>query len=167
MMRIEDYIELYKNGGYIREMRKYVGHAPIMTCACGVIIENDRGEILLQKRRDNGCWAIIGGALEFGETCEEAARRETKEESGLTLGRLELFQLYSGRNGIIEYPNGDICFGPGIVFITKEYEGEIVNDPEEVIEHRFFKKTELPENLNKYDRNIILEWAERLFPLCP
>ena len=32
-MQIDDYIELYKNGGYIKEMRKYVGHAPILTCA--------------------------------------------------------------------------------------------------------------------------------------
>ena len=58
MNRIEDYIELYKMGGYIREMRKHVGHAPIQTCACGVIVENDKGEILLQRRQDNGCWGI-------------------------------------------------------------------------------------------------------------
>ncbi len=38
-MQIEEYIKLYKNGGYIKEMRKHVGHAPILTCACGVIIE--------------------------------------------------------------------------------------------------------------------------------
>jgi hypothetical protein len=36
-----------------------------------------------------------------------------------------------------------------------------VNDPEEIMEHRFFKKNELPENLNEYDKRIILEWAER------
>ncbi|MCR5031916.1 MAG: GNAT family N-acetyltransferase [Lachnospiraceae bacterium] len=159
--QIEDYMALYKNGGYIREMRKYVGHAPILTCACGVIIENDKGEILLQKRRDNGCWAIIGGSMEMGESCEEATRRETFEESGLTLGKLELFQLYSGKERMIVYPNKDVCFGPGIVFITREYSGTIVNDPEEVMEHRFFKKTELPENLNRYDKDIILEWAGR------
>lgn len=83
------------------------------------------------------------------------------EESGLSLGKLEVFQLYSGKDRIIEYPNGDICFGPGIVFITREYEGDIVNDPEEVMEHKFFNKNELPENLNEYDKRIILEWAER------
>ena len=43
---IEDYIELYKNNGYINEMRKYVDHAPIMSCACGVIIE------ILQEDKD-------------------------------------------------------------------------------------------------------------------
>lgn len=158
-MKIDKYIKMYQNGGYIKEMRKYVGHAPIMTCACGVIVENDKGEILLQKRRDNGCWAIIGGSMEPGETFEETVRREAMEESGLSLGKLEFFNLYSGKDRIIEYPNGDICFGPGIVFITREFEGDIVNDPEEVIEHRFFKKSELPKDLNTYDRDIILEWA--------
>ena len=151
-MTIDEYIEYYRKNGYIKEMRKYVGHAPIMSCACGVIIENADGEILLQKRQDNGRWAIIGGSMEMGESFEE---------SGLSLGKLELFKLLSGRELIIEYPNGDVTFGPGIVFITKEFEGEIVNDPEEVMEHRFFKHTELPADLNKFDSDIILEWASR------
>ena len=158
---IADYIKLYKERGYIMEMRKYVGHAPIMSCSCGVIIENAEGEILLQKRRDNGSWALIGGAMEMGETFEEAAKREVKEESGLSIGKLEIFKLCSGRDCIIEYPNGDVTFGPGIIFLTKEYEGEIVGDPEEVIEHRFFKKTDIPENLNGFDKATILEWASR------
>ncbi len=38
-----------------------------MTTGCGVIIENEKGEILLQKRRDNGCWGLPGGAMEIGE----------------------------------------------------------------------------------------------------
>lgn len=160
-LSITDYIKLYKEHGYIMEMRKYVGHAPIMSCSCGVIIENAAGEILLQKRRDNGCWALIGGAMEMGETFEEAAKREVKEESGLSLGKLEIFKLCSGRDCIIEYPNGDVTFGPGIIFLTKEYEGEIEGDPEEVIEHRFFKKSEIPENLNGFDKVAILEWASR------
>ena len=52
---------------YIKEMRKDVGHAPLWVTGCGVIIENDKWEILLQKRRDNGCWAILGGSMEIGE----------------------------------------------------------------------------------------------------
>ena len=160
-LSITDYIKLYKEHGYIMEMRKYVGHAPIMSCSCGVIIENAAGEIILQKRRDNGCWALIGGAMEMSETFEEAAKREVKEESGLSLGKLEIFKLCSGRDCIIEYPNGDVTFGPGIIFLTKEYEGEIEGDPKEVIEHRFFKKSEIPENLNGFDKAAILEWASR------
>ena len=29
------------------------------------------------------------------------------------------------------------------------------------MEHRFFKKNELPGNLNKFDKDIILDWAKR------
>ncbi len=52
---MNDIIEKYR-GNYIAKMRKVVGHAPLRTIGCGVIIENDKGEILLQRRRDNGVW---------------------------------------------------------------------------------------------------------------
>jgi 8-oxo-dGTP diphosphatase len=42
----------------------------------------DGGRVLLLKRKkepEAGCWGIRGGALEFGEITEEAARRELRE----------------------------------------------------------------------------------------
>lgn len=147
---------------YIKEMRKYVGHAPLMTTGCGVIIENDKGEILLQKRRDNGCWALLGGSMEFGEKFIDAVKREAYEEAGIEIGELTLFGIYSGEDRIITYPNGDICFGAGIVFKTTVYRGEIQNNTEEALEHRFFGKTNLPDNLNKYDKRVIMDWTRNL-----
>lgn len=38
-------------------------------------------------------WNIPGGALEFGETLEEATRRETREELGIELGTLFLHHI--------------------------------------------------------------------------
>ena len=35
--------------GYIKDIRKYVGHAPLMCCAVGAIIINKKNQILLQK----------------------------------------------------------------------------------------------------------------------
>ena len=35
---------------YIRTMRKMIGHAPLVMTACGVLIENPNGELLLQRR---------------------------------------------------------------------------------------------------------------------
>ena len=61
---------------YIAEMRKHVGHDVVMTVGCGVLIENEKGEVLLQKRSDTGEWCVPGGALEPGETYIEAATRE-------------------------------------------------------------------------------------------
>ncbi len=48
---------------YIAEMRKTVGQGLIMTVGCGVLIENDKDQVLLQKRSDTGEWCVPGGAM--------------------------------------------------------------------------------------------------------
>ena len=53
---------------YIMDLRKKIGHEVIMTVGCGVLIENDKGQLLLQKRSDTGQWCVPGGAMEIGET---------------------------------------------------------------------------------------------------
>ena len=47
---------------YIMDMRKRVGHIPLMQCGASVIVENERGEILLQQRR-MGLSRRCGGAV--------------------------------------------------------------------------------------------------------
>ena len=158
---MQDMIARYRKN-YIKEMRKDVGHAPLMVTSCGVIIENEKGEILLQKRRDNGCWALLGGSMEIGEKFMEVAKREVYEAAGIEIGELTLFGIYSGEDGIITYPNGDICYGTGIVFKTTVYSGEIQNNTEEALEHKFFDKANLPENINKYDKRVIIDWTKDL-----
>lgn len=49
-----------------------------------------RAVILLLRRTDNRCWGLPGGAIEPGETLEDAARRERQEETGLVLSQLPL-----------------------------------------------------------------------------
>lgn len=158
---MKDIIAKYREN-YIAEMRKDVGHAPLMVISCGIIIENSKGEILLQKRRDNGLWALIGGSMEIGEKFIETVKREAFEEAGIEIKELTLFGIYSGEDRIITYPNGDICCGTGIIFKTTAYSGEIQNNTEEALEHRFFDKTTLPDNINKYDKQIIIDWTKNL-----
>lgn len=55
--------------------------------AVGAIVFRE-GAVLLVKRADEpnrGRWSVPGGSLEVGETVEEAAVRETREETGVTV----------------------------------------------------------------------------------
>ena len=65
---------------------------------------NARGEMLLQRRRDNGCWAYPGGSVELDEVVEDAARREVEEEMGLRLGELELWNVFPALYGTMCTP---------------------------------------------------------------
>ena len=144
---------------YIADLRKYVGHDLLMTVGCGVLIENDKGQVLLQKRSDTGEWCVPGGALEPGETYIEAASRELYEEVGIRVSDLRLFGLYSGGDREIRYPNGDIVYSLSVIFITSSYTGEISDSDSEVLEHRFFGKNEIPKELFVPDARPILDWA--------
>lgn len=141
--------------GYIFEIRKKWGHDPIILTGAGVILVNNRNEILLGKRTDNGYWAYPAGSMELGESFEECARRETQEESGLLCGRLELLMLRSGKDTYYEYPNQDKVYFAGAVYICFEYSGEMKVQEEEVIEQAFFPLDALPDNLSPGTAEVI------------
>jgi mutator protein MutT len=60
----------------------------LVRIGCGALIVNDNNEVLLLKRsvkaRDEyGFWSQPGGGVEYGETIEQAIKREVKEELGV------------------------------------------------------------------------------------
>ena len=56
----------------------------------GVIAMNDDKFLLIKRGKDphKGCWSLPGGTQEAGETLEQCARREFKEETNLDVGDL-------------------------------------------------------------------------------
>lgn len=92
---------------YIKSIRKHIGHERLIVVGASVFIHTD-SKLLLQKRKDNGCWADHGGCCELGETVEETAKRELFEETGLTANSLELLGVFSGKELFYTYPNGDM-----------------------------------------------------------
>ena len=145
---------------YIGDIRKHIGHDLVMTVGCGILIVNDKGQVLLQKRSDTGDWCIPGGALEPFETYEEAAIREIQEEVGVTVKNLRLFGIYSGEERRIHYPNDDVVYSLSVIFSSNEYDGIISDQDSEVLEHRFFGREEIPEELFQADSRAILDWKK-------
>ena len=71
--------------GYIEDMRNLVGNQPLILIGSHAIIVNEKGEVLLQLRTDFNRWGIIGGALEYNETLEDALKRKYMKKLDLLL----------------------------------------------------------------------------------
>lgn len=148
--------------GYILDLRKVVGSRPLILTGAGVLLVNEKGEVLLQKRRDNGFWDIPAGSMELGESFEECARREVFEESGLVCGELELFVTRSGKETFYEYPNGDQGYVAGLIYLCRDFSGEMKVQEEEVTEQAFFSFDALPEGIPAGKQAILEKLRKRL-----
>ncbi len=131
---------------YVKELRELVGHRPLILPGAVVIILNTQNEVLLQHRTDGG-WGLPGGLMELGESLEETARREVKEETGLIVGELELLGVFSGKDYFLKVANGDELYSVTAVYVTRDIQGDIEADLTESFDVRYFQLKELPEGL--------------------
>ena len=145
--------------GYVSELRKYLGHSPIMLTAATCIIYDKEKGILFEKRSDNGMWCVPGGGLELGESLEEALRREVKEETSLDISNPKLFDVRA--NVHMVYPNKDEVYYTDVVYEVNEYSGELKHD-EESTELRWFKVDELPNEILPTQTQYIEKFVNRL-----
>ncbi|MFB4308938.1 NUDIX hydrolase [Actinomadura sp. GTD37] len=72
-----------------------------------VVVENDKGEILMIRRTDNDNWALPGGAIDLGESVTQAGIRETKEETGIDVEITGLVGIYSDPKHLIHYTSNN------------------------------------------------------------
>ena len=145
---------------YILDLRKLVGHRPLLQLGASVLLEDERGRLLLQRRADCHLWGYHGGSVELDEVVEEAARRELWEETGLRAEKMELFGIFSGPELHFTYPNGDEVSNVDHVFLCTAYSGALRPQPDEVEELRFFAWDELPEDTVSMNRPALRAWRE-------
>ena len=125
---------------YIKSIRPKLGHQKIILNTAGGVIVKD-GKILLQHRSDNNEWGLIGGLLELNETYLEAALREVKEETGLTVKPLYFLGIFHNHHMV--WANGDEAHVIGAYYVFEIAEGEPRIDHESY-ELKFFAKEEIP-----------------------
>jgi 8-oxo-dGTP diphosphatase len=125
---------LHGEEDYIMPNRPGVGVSVIIT---------KNAKVLLLKRQGShgdGCWAPPGGHIEFGESLEDCARRETLEETGVEIGKVEFRAI-----------TNDVFETEGKHYVTIWVEGQYVageakiNSPRETSAMGWFAWDALPE----------------------
>ena len=123
---------------------------------------DDRGHILLQCRADFRKWGLPGGSMEIGETFEQAATREVKEESGYDVKVERLVGIYSRpEQTTTTYPDGNTVHYVSVVLACRVVGGEKRFDPKETLDVAFFDPARLPDDLMPQHLERIHDAAEK------
>ncbi|HSM96452.1 MAG TPA: NUDIX hydrolase [Rhizomicrobium sp.] len=97
--------------------------SPRPVLGVAAVIWNDRQEVLLIRRTAEprkGQWSLPGGKVEFGETLEEAVRREVREETGLEIALL-------GLAGMAEIISDASIGAAGLHYVLIDYSARVVS----------------------------------------
>lgn len=148
--------------GYISDIRKYVGHMPILTAGVGLLVFNDEKKILMQLRTDYNEWGFPGGAMELGESFEDVAKRELKEETNLEADELKLIRVLSGKETYREYPNGDKLYDITAIYVVKKYHNDIIINDDESVKLEWFDINNLPKNMTEHTQNYLNKFGDIL-----
>ena len=150
---------------YIPWIREKVGHERIFLNVAGIVVFNDAGQVLLQKRsKQENLWGFPGGVMELGESAAETAIREVREETGLEVEIDALLGVYTKYYD--EYPNGDQTQPIAIMFTGSVIGGELQIDGEETFDLQFFELNKVPELFNAQHNDILYDIRNHRTGVC-
>ncbi|MGW0862958.1 NUDIX domain-containing protein [Streptomyces koelreuteriae] len=110
--------------------------------AASTIVVDDSGRILLQRRRDNGMWALPGGAMRIGESLPDCAIRETREETGFDVEIVGIVGTYSNPSHVFAYDDGEVRQEFSVCFLARPTAGQLAVS-EESTDVRWFRPAEV------------------------
>ena len=129
-----------------------IPRAPSPGSAAVVILNPETREVLLHKREDFRVWSLPGGRIEPGETWEEAAVRETFEETGYRVRIDRLVGEY--RRPQMPGVGGDLAY---VALARAEGDGPDSAYGWETVALGWFPVTALPRSLSRFGRVYVAD----------
>lgn len=126
---------------YVGRLREKVGNMRVILPGSTIIVENEKGEILTTKKKNDDTVYFVGGLVEDDESLYQCAVRECKEETGLDIKNLIPVGYFDRPENVITLENGHECFFHSMLFYCKDFEGElhIPEDEEDIVSTKWQK----------------------------
>ena len=120
-----------------------------------LIIKNDDGKILLQRRQGTKLWpgflALPAGHVDEGENVYDAAIREAKEELSITITKQDIIDSF-----VVNRRNKSLPPYFDVYFEISSYQGDIkINEPEKCSELKWCDINDLPEDMIDFEIDAI------------
>ncbi|MBY8880609.1 NUDIX hydrolase [Actinacidiphila acidipaludis] len=128
---------------FIQDIRAKAGDTLLFLPGVVMVVFDDRGRVLLNRRADSGKWALISGIPDPGEQPAEAAVREIHEETGVSAVVERVLSVFT--NEPVLYPNGDRAQYIDIVLRCRAVGGDARVNDDESLDVGWFAVDELPE----------------------
>jgi 8-oxo-dGTP pyrophosphatase MutT (NUDIX family) len=129
---------------YFKQLRAKIGHDLVLMPSVAAVIRDSSGRLLLQEKSSGEGWSLPAGAIEPGESPEQAVEREVLEETGLVVAPTEVLGVFGGRHFRYVYPNGDAVEYTVVLFRCTAIRDTSAALDRETKALRYFAKAEMP-----------------------
>ena len=127
---------------FIQDIRAKAGDTLLFLPGVVMVVFDDQGRILLNRRADTGRWALISGIPDPGEQPAQAALREIQEETGVSAVVERVLSVFT--NKPVVYANGDRAQYVDIVLQCRALGGHARVNDDESLEVGWFAPDALP-----------------------
>ncbi len=130
------------------DLRRGVDHIGV---SASFVVHDGKGNLLLQQRgprtRDEqGRWDVGGGAIEFGETIEDAIRREIKEELTCNVLDMAFLTVYDAHRRLAD---GTKTHWVAVIYAVRVDPIEVaIGEPDKIAAVGWFTSNSLPSPLH-------------------
>lgn len=125
--------------------------------SAGGIVFNDKGQVLVTQHSQNKHWSFPKGLIDPGQTTEEAALREVKEEGGIEAEILDKV----GYSKYVYSFNGEKIFKVVTYFLMKHLSGDPKDHDWEVSEAGWYETEDALKQLTfSHDKDLLKKALE-------